>query len=198
MRRPSTRVSSSRVACGRSDDVAAKHLSRQHRRAGRVPSAWCRAPSTGGWERRRRLPPERRPPLRSRPKLSSRQREASRREVGGRRSGCAARSRSKRQWMSPGRDNGENALAGARGGTPWPARPECRLGATGARLWLSRAGEAEAQRAVNSCALSPSESRPELPRQDVTCGSNSVRCRHAPRIRNWYLEERGAYAFLGE
>ena len=54
MRRPNTRVSSSRAACGRSDDVAAKHRSRQHRRAVRVPSAWCRAPSTGGWERRRR------------------------------------------------------------------------------------------------------------------------------------------------
>ena len=126
MRRPSTRVSSSRVACGRSDDdVAAKHRSRQHRRAIRVPFAWCRAPSTGGRERRRRLPPERRPPLRSRPKLSSRQREAGRREVGGRRAGCAAGSRSGQQWMSPGRDNGKHALVSARGGTPWPARPEC-------------------------------------------------------------------------
>ena len=76
-------------------------------------------------------PPERRPPLRSRPKLSSRQREAGRREVGWRRAGCAARSRSGRQWMSPGRDNGEHALVGARGGTPWPARPECRARGNG-------------------------------------------------------------------
>ena len=76
-------------------------------------------------------PLERRAPLRSRPKLSSRQREAGRREVGGRRAGCAARSRSGRKWMSPGRDNGEHALVGTRGGTQWPARSECRARGSG-------------------------------------------------------------------